>query len=220
MEFDTPEKCMTYLDEHNVPYEADAKHEMLMAQAQRRAKRLREDAGEVLATKKKLSDSLPMSLKEFIRSLENAKEKTPDANTGEVLVFRNVNCIIIDVERECVKLKHQIADWKGCRGYVKMGVCSGCRVQTPGVLTYAFQILVRDSAYVKTQLSIKVTENGGIALFNMSAANLNSMQLADMHTEIEKIQYVPAVLKIGAKYNAIADEWFMFVYGGDIIGFH
>ena len=87
-----------------------------------------------------------------------------DSSSTNDNLFAKANFVIDSLpDRELIKCKHH-ADWTKCRGDVEYSQCRQCRVRTPGVLNYSFQVLIRDKEE-RNQLYLNVDDRGGAHLF-------------------------------------------------------
>ena len=124
----------------------------------RRKKRRARERGE--KPKKPTVDAL-----ESMRTLRAVKRAmarlAENENSNDEKLFTKATFIIHTFpDRELIKCKHH-ADWRQCRGNVEQGRCRQCRVFTPGVLNYSFQILIHDKDDSNHPLYVNISDRGG-----------------------------------------------------------
>ena len=89
-------------------------------------------------------------------------------------------CFVINTlpDEHLIKIKHH-ADCRNATAMSRAAYADSgqCRVLTPGVLNYSFQVLIRDQVEDNT-LYVNIGDRGGASLFGMSARAFNAMARA------------------------------------------
>ena len=142
VEIDMESLCVLrdYLDAESIEHDGamPLKHlQMLVARRQRRRAKERGERPQWPID--------AVDIAKTLRTVRRAMASLAEDSSGTTDQLFQKASFMIDTmpDRELVKCKHH-ADWQKCRGNVENGQCRQCRVITPGVLNYSFQVLIRD----------------------------------------------------------------------------
>ena len=193
-----------YLDSESIEHDSSMPLEHLKMLVKRRVKRRARERGE--KPPKPQPDALDCMRtlrgvkRAMVRLAEDLRSSTDDQ------IFSKA-CFVIDTlpDEHLIKIKHH-ADWTKCRGNVEGGRCRQCRVFTPGVLNYSFQVLIRDQVEDNT-LYVNIGDRGGASLFGMSARAFNQMARAAQEEAKARVIGVPVFGRMICAYDR-ADDYF------------
>ena len=205
VEIDTEslDSLTSYLDSESVEHDTSMPLEHLQMLVKRRQKRRARERGEM--RKKPMPDMLDMM--KTLRRVRRAMAKlSEDSSSTDDKLF-TAACFVIDTlpDDRIIKCKHY-ADWQKCRGNVEGGQCRQCRVFTPGVLNYSFQVLVRDRTD-SNSLYVNISDRGGTSLFGMTAVAFNAMSPAAQADAKARVVRVPVFGRMVCVYDR-ADDYF------------
>jgi hypothetical protein len=194
----------SYLDSESIEHDSSMPLEHLQMLVARRQKRRARECGE--KPKKPKLDYLDTM--KTLRGVRRAMARLSDTDGGSTddKIFTKATFLIDTFpDQHLIKCKHH-ADWRKCRGNVEGGQCRQCRVFTPGVLNYSFQVLIRDRENANS-LYVNISDRGGTSLFGMTAAAFNALAAAAREDAKARVVRVPVFGRMICAYDR-ADDYF------------
>ena len=107
---------------------------------------------------------------------------------------------------DLVCLKHEVGSEASCRGHVMNGECKRCKQSVPGVLSYSFEIIMRDITHSDQKLLCKAADSTGEGLFGMTARAWNDLADDKKNDKLEQADQMPYFFKAFSSYNPKSDE--------------
>ena len=192
-----------YLDVESIEHDSSMALTHLQMLVTRRKRRRARERGEKPKFQPDALDRMAT-----LRSVKRAMARlSEDLGSGTDDKLFSKACFVITTlpDEHLIKIKHH-ADWTKCRGNVEGGRCRQCRVFTPGVLNYSFQVLIRDQVEDNT-LYVNIGDRGGASLFGMSARAFNQMARAAQEEAKARVIGVPVFGRMICAYDR-ADDYF------------
>ena len=208
IDMESPDSLRSYLNAESIEHDStmDLKHLKMLVS--RRVKRRAREHGEKPKWPLDVTDTMK-TLRGVRRAMSRLSEDL--RSDTEDKIFTKATFLIDTLpDRHLVKCKHH-ADWRKCRGNVEGGQCRQCRVFTPGVLNYSFQVLVRDAEGANT-LYVNISDRGGASLFGMTAMAFNAMAPAAQEHEKARVIGVPVFGRMICAYDRTDDYFNTTVY--------
>ena len=119
---------------------------------------------------------------------------------------------------DLVTLKHETGKFATCRGTIVDNKCKECKLITPGVLAYSFEMIVRENTDEDSpQLCLRCADSAGESLFGMNASEFTLLSQAEKRTKIEKLLEMPMFSGVMVKYDVDTDDFLKLAYNAEVL---